>query len=610
MEAPTAGNEEDKLILEEVEKNKDDDYSLAKDYYSNDNPFTKVMIGAGAGVIGGYSAAIVALGISEAFIAGGILFYDTPFLVAGGASLFGMASIVVTIPAVIGTIAYGIYKFTKTQQLKEFMNKLSDQNNNTMNEERKIFSLLLEETKNFFQLRLKEYFMSKAKDIILENTQDIIDKINKSRKEKKEINLQNDVQELRYQITGMINENILILGSTGVGKSTLINEFLNLKDNKAPEGKTAIPQKINEWPKKYPVNPGDTEIKGINIYDTEGIEKTDEGNNDLNTHLNRIATFISNPDTKLNEKMNIIWYCISGNKLDGDEKYINKILNMYNSKVKIPIIFVYTKAYASKEDEIDAIHNGLKEFQYFKNNEDELNFIEVIAKDMVSKKSGKVIEEKKGLKELMDLSISLSEKSILSPIYQQISGFYNKRGNNKIKLLSSKLQEQYTDIVVNHDKFKTLKDKFYDIFECMYGEYINDNERIKLYIKDRLEEPFRILEKIKDNELKKISKDFDKKYLISKTLNDITNLYNEKKTNKKKFEDFKKDIEDFLITQINNSKDIYGLFFLFDMFRDSMLEIILNDLKNNLTEIKIEATKKLQHEIDTKIKEFKCLFVK
>ena len=610
MEAPTAGNEEDKLILEEVEKNKDDDYSLAKDYYSNDNPFTKVMIGAGAGVIGGYSAAIVALGISEAFIAGGILFYDTPFLVAGGASLFGMASIVVTIPAVIGTIAYGIYKFTKTQQLKEFMKKLSDQNNNTMNEERKIFSLLLEETKNFFQLRLKEYFMSKAKDIILENTQDIIDKINKSRKEKKEINLQNDVQELRYQITGMINENILILGSTGVGKSTLINEFLNLKDNKAPEGKTAIPQKINEWPKKYPVNPGDTEIKGINIYDTEGIEKTDEGNNDLNTHLNRIATFISNPDTKLNEKMNIIWYCISGNKLDGDEKYINKILNMYNSKVKIPIIFVYTKAYASKEDEIDAIHNGLKEFQYFKNNEDELNFIEVIAKDMVSKKSGKVIEEKKGLKELMDFTISLSEKSILSPIYQQISGFYNKRGNNKIKLLSSKLQEQYTDIVVNHDKFKTLKDKFYDIFECMYGEYINDNERIKLYIKDRLEEPFRILEKIKDNELKKISKDFDKKYLISKTLNDITNLYNEKKTNKKKFEDFKKDIEDFLITQINNSKDIYGLFFLFDMFRDSMLEIILNDLKNNLTEIKIEATKKLQHEIDTKIKEFKCLFVK
>ena len=84
-----------------------------------------------------------------------------------------------------------------------------------------------------------------------------------------------------------------------VGKSTLINEFLDLKDNKAPEGKTAIPQIIDDWPKKYPVNPGDTEIKGINIYDTEGIEKTKEGNNDINSHLDRIVTFISNPDTKL-----------------------------------------------------------------------------------------------------------------------------------------------------------------------------------------------------------------------------------------------------------------------------------------------------------------------
>ena len=93
--------------------------------------------------------------------------------------------------------------------------------------------------------------------------------------------------------------NILIIGSTGVGKSTLINEFLELKDNKAPEGKTAIPQIIDNWPKKYPVNQGDTEIKGINIYDTEGIEKTKEGNNDINSHLDRIVTFISNPDTKL-----------------------------------------------------------------------------------------------------------------------------------------------------------------------------------------------------------------------------------------------------------------------------------------------------------------------
>ena len=55
------------------------------------------------------------------------------------------------------------------------------------------------------------------------------------------------------------------------------NEFLKLKNNKAKEGNTAEPQKIKEgWPKKYPVSEKDTDIKGINLFDTEGIEKTGE----------------------------------------------------------------------------------------------------------------------------------------------------------------------------------------------------------------------------------------------------------------------------------------------------------------------------------------------
>ena len=288
---------------------------------------------------------------------------------------------------------------------------------------------------------------------------------------------------------------------------------------------------------------------------------------------------------------------------------------MYNSKVKIPIIFVYTKAYASKEDEIDAIHNGLKEFQYFKNNEDELNFIEVIAKDMVSKKSGKVIEEKKGLKELLELSISLSEKSILAPIYQQISGFYNKKGNNKIKMLSSKLQEHYTDIIIKHDKFKTFNDKLYDIIYCVYDEYINNNNKIyyiyglKYDIKDLIEDIFKIMEKIRYNDLKKSLKYFDKEYLLLKTESEMKKLYNEKKNPEKSYKEFKQDIEDYLIMQIYGSKEIYGKYFLYDMFRDTMLELILNDLKNNLTEIKIEATKELQFEINRKIEEFKNIYV-
>lgn len=608
MEAPTAGNQIDELELDELNKISANNFDLAKDYYSKDNPFTKVMVGAGIGTVGSFSSAIIALGFSQFFVAGGILYYDTAFLISGWATLFSMASLVVAIPAVIGSIGYGIYKFTKTKKLKEFMSKLADKNDNTMNEERKIFQRIFEETKTYFLLNLKSVFQSNAKDIIVENTLDIIKKIENNRNSLEEQNLQKDVDELRMQISNMIVENILIIGSTGVGKSTLINEFLELKNNKAPEGNSAIPQEIENWPKKYPVNPNDTSLQGINIYDTEGIEKTSEKNNDINAHLNRIATFISNPDTKLNEKMNIIWYCISGNKLDGDEAYINSILNLYQSKIKIPIIFVYTKAYSSKEDEIEIIREGLQNFKYFKENPEEFNFVEVIARDVISKKSNKVIEEKRGLDDLMEKSLFLSKQSILSPIFQQISGFYNKRGKLLIKKLSEKLQEQYNEIIIKHDKFKTFKDKLVDIFVCIYEKEINNNQRIINFINGRVEEIFEIMEKIKGNELKKIIKDFEKHYLMNRIELDLRKFYDEKETNKKDYKEFKEDIQDYLIEQINASKDIYGLFFLFDMFRDAILEQALEDLKNQLNDIKIKATKKLENEINIKINEFKCLF--
>ena len=140
--------------------------------------------------------------------------------------------------------------------------------------------------------------------------------------------------------------NILIIGSTGIGKSTLINEFLKLEKNKAEEGKSYKPMKIDSWPKKYPINGKDSPIKRIYLFDYEGIEKANNDGNDINSHFLKVQDFINNNDNTINA----IWYCVNGNRLDGDEDYINKILNLY--KEKIPIIFIYTKAYSYEEEEI------------------------------------------------------------------------------------------------------------------------------------------------------------------------------------------------------------------------------------------------------------------
>ena len=74
------------------------------------------------------------------------------------------------------------------------------------------------------------------------------------------------------------------------------------------------------------------------------------------------------------------------------------------------------------------------------------------------------------------------------------------------------------------------------------------------------------------------------------------------------YDDFKNNIKDFMITQMNSSKDIYGLYYLFDLFRETILEEIVNDLEFNLNDEKYEMTKHLKKEITQKINEFKKAF--
>ena len=114
--------------------------------------------------------------------------------------------------------------------------------------------------------------------------------------------------------------------------------------------------KIDSWPKKYPINEKDSPIKRIYLYDSEGIEKANNDGNDINSHFLKVQDFINNNENTINA----IWYCVNGNRLDGDEDYINKILNLY--KEKIPIIFIYTKAYSYEEEEIEQMEEGLKEY--------------------------------------------------------------------------------------------------------------------------------------------------------------------------------------------------------------------------------------------------------
>lgn len=597
-EAPTAGNESNFINANEVNKIKEDNFKLAIDYYSEDNPFKKVIIGSTVGAVGSFSASIIAIGISGAYISGGILFYDTAFLVGGYAAIGAAASLVVAIPAILGGIGYGIYKVVKTKKLKNYMNKIADVDDESAAEEREILSKLTQECINYYKNFIKDVYIRKFNGLIEKDTLEIIKLIKKNIKDSK----YNDIKDrIIKEINEMNFYNIILIGNTGVGKSTLINGFLQLKNNLAQEGNTADPQKIDNWPKKYPVSEHDSDIVGINLYDTEGIEKT--GKNDFKNHLDRIVSFIHSPNSNLKEKINAIWYCINNNRLDGDEEYIKEIFKLF-SGLKIPIIFIFTKAFSSREDDIDMIREGLAKFEYFKENPKDFHFIEVITKDNISKRTGKLLDEKKGLDELLEETMKVSFKTIMAPIMKKISEIFNENSMKTIEKLSKKLQEQYNDIITKQGKLKTFNKKFYDIFETLYG---NLDSSIKSFIEQKISGWMKILGEIEKKELKDAIKNYDKKYLINRLEDFIKIKYDEKKKKyehlpkdrqfNENYKTFKEKINDYLVTQINNSKSIYGLYSLFDLARDSLFEPIFEDLAMELNRNKIDTQVELEKSI-------------
>jgi len=199
----------------------------------------------------------------------------------------------------------------------------------------------------------------------------------------------------------------------------------------------------------------------------------------------------------------------------------------------------------------------------------------------------------------------------LAPIIKKISDIFNKNSQEIIGKLSAKLQDQYNDFISKHDKFKTFNEKLLDIFETIYGP-LSDN--IKDYIKTKIKSWMTKLEEIRKNDLRAAIKNYDKKYLMNKIENIVKSKYDEKikknenlpenKQFKLSYKEFKENIEDYLITQINSSKDIYGLYTLFDMARDSVLGPILKDLEIELNKKKLNMTKDLEVTIFKKIEEF------
>ena len=81
------------------------------------------------------------------------------------------------------------------------------------------------------------------------------------------------------------------------------------------------------------MNKENTNIKWLEIYDTEGIEivssSDNKNTNDIDNHLSKVLKYINDNKNNTEKRIDVIWYCISGYRLENYEKqYIEKLLDI------------------------------------------------------------------------------------------------------------------------------------------------------------------------------------------------------------------------------------------------------------------------------------------
>ena len=161
--------------------------------------------------------------------------------------------------------------------------------------------------------------------------------------------MQIDTDKMAQQCIDAINEkiknlktlNIIVIGKSGVGKSTLINSLFRGNFAETGLGRPVTSEIRKKVKKDYP----------LAIYDTPGFELSSGQQNKVKDEiLDIISKVFASKD--INDAIHCIWYCVNvGGNRTFDESEIKwlKEFTAENKMTQVPIIVVLTQAVPKKK---------------------------------------------------------------------------------------------------------------------------------------------------------------------------------------------------------------------------------------------------------------------